>query len=107
MKLSGWVRLWIVMSVIWWAGAGSIAAMTLSPGWKLAVENPPPQPTPLTAEWIEENYRHVPDYTPLIGPIAFVVLLPFVLALAFIGIRWTLLWIWRGFFPKKASAGSP
>lgn len=89
MKLSGWVRLWIVASVIWWGVGGMWVAQNVPASW-----------TPTNPGAPLQDARWEMNYGPVIVTALIVALVPFGVALAFVAVRWVLRWIWRGFRPS-------
>ena len=84
MTLSGWTRLWIVASVIWWIGAGTWGLLNVQTGWRYA----------------EPNNNLVVDYSPAFLPVGIIVLAPFAVALVFVVGRALTQWVRRGFPPN-------
>ncbi len=112
MKLSGWVRLWIVASVFWW-GAGAVWLVTnFSPetvpfGYveptcqeRAALEAPAGLLPPPACSW--SGPPEVEDWTWWQIQLAVVVAVPLALALIVGVVKTVSMWVWRGFFPKKA-----
>jgi hypothetical protein len=119
-RLSGWARLWIVCSALWWLGAGTVTGLVVYQGrpWFAPLEDvciaesprgargraavrecvdrlsSPSAQAAAMQERSEITRRYWIDRAPIFLVVA---IAPFLAALLFSAIQW----VWRGFRPQS------